>query len=346
MIRSILHRWLLPILSVLALLAPGSSSAFVQGRYTPVTPPTLIAPIVPIAADWPESPVLSLAFYGEFGSNESCRNDPVSFDDPMGLELTSKEVAGIYVGVVKRGWDSSQSVRHPVETMMQDSKEMTLQVVRIAVTAPETLPAEIRDRAIEMLKRGTPGVNLWYSVKRATSSVSDISCSPEEESWRDAIAAGEQVYDVGEAAVTTAAAFRGGIRTAKCKVDSLRAAAKPRPTPPPLPAAKNSTALVRVGDYLTTVEDVVANPKLLTGKGPAEIAAMLGKTQGWKVETLGQGSKAGKGWVLREYTAKGDPTGRMMRWHPGGGHHGPDPYWRVTGGAYGKSDIIPGGSAP
>lgn len=38
-----------------------------------------------------------------------------------------------------------------------------------------------------------------------------------------------------------------------------------------------------------------------------------------------------KTWVLREYTAGGEPTGRMLRWHPGGGRHGRDPYWRVVG---------------
>jgi hypothetical protein len=26
--------------------------------------------------------------------------------------------------------------------------------------------------------------------------------------------------------------------------------------------------------------------------------------------------------MLREYTAQGNPTGRQIRWHPGGGHHG------------------------
>jgi hypothetical protein len=40
---------------------------------------------------------------------------------------------------------------------------------------------------------------------------------------------------------------------------------------------------------------------------------------------LGQG----QGWLLREYTPARHPTGRTIRWHPGGGHHGPDPYWRV-----------------
>jgi len=111
-------------------------------------------------------------------------------------------------------------------------------------------------------------------------------------------------------------------------------------------APKTETALVRVGDRLTTVNDVLRNPNLLAGKGPAEIQAILGKTPGWQIEALGKGSHAGQSWVLREYTAAGNPTGKMIRWHPGGGHHEPNPYWRVTGGADGKSGIIPGGPKP
>lgn len=69
---------------------------------------------------------------------------------------------------------------------------------------------------------------------------------------------------------------------------------------------------------------------------------VLGNTPGWRAETLGRGAHRGQGYVLREYTTRGDPTGRMIQWHPGGGHHGPDPYWRVRGGEGGISPIIPG----
>ena len=88
------------------------------------------------------------------------------------------------------------------------------------------------------------------------------------------------------------------------------------------------------------VEDFLKNPDLLKGKSPAEIEALLGKTPGWRIETLGKGGHDGQGWVLREYTSVGNPTGRMLRWHPGDGHHGLRPYWRVTGVAGGKSGII------
>lgn len=99
-------------------------------------------------------------------------------------------------------------------------------------------------------------------------------------------------------------------------------------------------ALRPVGSILESVDDVLTNPKLLSGKTPAQVQAIIGKTPGWKVETLGKGSKKGQGWVFRQYNDRGQSTGQSLRWHPGGGHHGPDPYWRVTSNVVGKSDII------
>jgi hypothetical protein len=93
---------------------------------------------------------------------------------------------------------------------------------------------------------------------------------------------------------------------------------------------------------MESIDDVLANPLLLSGKTAAEVQAKLGNTPGWRVETLGKGAHQGHGWVLREYNVEGNPTGQMLRWHPGGGHHGPDPYWRVN--TYNtKSSIIPAG---
>jgi len=80
-----------------------------------------------------------------------------------------------------------------------------------------------------------------------------------------------------------------------------------------------------------TIDEVMTNPKLLAGETPEQVEAALGKIPGWKVETLGKGSRAGQGWVFRQYTENGNPTGLQIRWHPGGGHHGPEPYWRVVG---------------
>ncbi len=58
------------------------------------------------------------------------------------------------------------------------------------------------------------------------------------------------------------------------------------------------------------------------------------KRLGWVEETLGKGSKAGEGLILREME-NGKATGRFLQWHPGGGHHGPDPYWKFSSGESG-----------
>jgi hypothetical protein len=81
------------------------------------------------------------------------------------------------------------------------------------------------------------------------------------------------------------------------------------------------------------VDDIFANPTTLQGKSPADIqptideAANSGK---WELGTLRQGSHRGQGMVLREVNEHGKYTGRMIQWHPGGGHHGPEPYWKVS----------------
>jgi hypothetical protein len=54
------------------------------------------------------------------------------------------------------------------------------------------------------------------------------------------------------------------------------------------------------------VEDFLKNPDLLKGKSPAEIEALLGKTPGWRIETLGKGGHAGQGWVLRRNTRRSE----------------------------------------
>ena len=80
-----------------------------------------------------------------------------------------------------------------------------------------------------------------------------------------------------------------------------------------------------------TVNDIIQDPSLLLGKKPDDIMEVIEQAQriGWEVGTLRRGSQAGKGLVLREVKA-GKYTARLIQWHPGGGHHGAKPYWKVS----------------
>jgi hypothetical protein len=42
-----------------------------------------------------------------------------------------------------------------------------------------------------------------------------------------------------------------------------------------------------------------------------------------------------------EYNEKGKRTARMVQWHPGGGHHGSEPYWKVSGPEAGTTRVGP-----
>ena len=48
---------------------------------------------------------------------------------------------------------------------------------------------------------------------------------------------------------------------------------------------------------IINVDDILANPALLSGKTPDEIQEMLGETPGWNIEPLARGSKKGQGWL-------------------------------------------------
>ncbi len=87
------------------------------------------------------------------------------------------------------------------------------------------------------------------------------------------------------------------------------------------------------------VEEIFEDPNLLSGKSPQEADAIIERSSNWKVEALGRGDHKGQGWALREYDAAGRKTGRLIRWHPGGGHHGPNPYWKVSSP---KGGVSPG----
>jgi RHS repeat-associated protein len=95
--------------------------------------------------------------------------------------------------------------------------------------------------------------------------------------------------------------------------------------------------------FRNPVDDVLRSPRLLQGRNPDQVRRMLGNNSGWQEEVLRRGSQQGGGWVYRQYDASGNLTGRVIRYHPGGGHHGSHPYWRVSSPEHGTSGIIPAG---
>lgn len=90
-----------------------------------------------------------------------------------------------------------------------------------------------------------------------------------------------------------------------------------------------------------TLGGVLENERLLRGITLDQFVSRVGTPDGWVWTRNFQGTQAGRGWALREWRGR-DYTGRMIRWHPGGGRHGPNPYWRVNRG-HGQGEEIPSG---
>jgi RHS repeat-associated protein len=82
-----------------------------------------------------------------------------------------------------------------------------------------------------------------------------------------------------------------------------------------------------------TIDTFIKNPRLLFGKSPGEVWAMLdGLGANWAIRPSNQGSHAGQGIKFVQITPGGEMTGVQVIWHPGGGHHGSPPYWKINNG--------------
>lgn len=77
------------------------------------------------------------------------------------------------------------------------------------------------------------------------------------------------------------------------------------------------------------MDNIFSNPRLLEEMTPQQVKE-LAQAEGWQVDTLRRGSQIGKRLIVREVDDNGRLTGRMIQWHPGGGHHGNAPYWKVS----------------
>lgn len=90
-----------------------------------------------------------------------------------------------------------------------------------------------------------------------------------------------------------------------------------------------------------SLDGVLKNPELLRNITLDQFRNSVGTPSGWVWTRNFHGRNAGQGWALREWGGK-DYTGRLIRWQPGPGRHGPNPYWRVSNGTR-NSDPIPSG---
>ncbi|WP_144395463.1 RHS repeat-associated core domain-containing protein [Pleionea sediminis] len=105
---------------------------------------------------------------------------------------------------------------------------------------------------------------------------------------------------------------------------------------------KGSTALRPVGQILESVDDVMANPRLLKGINPAQLMSRIKISDKWVVGKMKKTRSEDKGFTLREMNKRGtDYTDRYIQYHPGSRRHfGGKPYWKVSSGN-GGTDRFP-----
>jgi hypothetical protein len=76
------------------------------------------------------------------------------------------------------------------------------------------------------------------------------------------------------------------------------------------------------------MDDLFNNPDALENMTPQQVKE-LAQSEGWQIDTLRRGKHKGQGLIVREEDSNGNLTGKLIEWHPGGGHHGPEPYWEI-----------------
>ncbi len=81
---------------------------------------------------------------------------------------------------------------------------------------------------------------------------------------------------------------------------------------------------------LSSINGIFNDPSSVQNMTPQEVSQLAQNDDSWEEGQLGRGAHAGQGYTLRERNASGNLTGRYLQWHPGGGQHGPLPYWKVS----------------
>ncbi|MEE4001807.1 RHS repeat-associated core domain-containing protein, partial [Tenacibaculum sp. FZY0031] len=85
--------------------------------------------------------------------------------------------------------------------------------------------------------------------------------------------------------------------------------------------------------FNSTVDDIMANPNLLKGNSYIDVRKALNGSDGWINSVMKRTRGTDKGWVFRQVNSKGQPTGKVIQYHPGSRRHfGGNPYWKVSNG--------------
>jgi len=98
---------------------------------------------------------------------------------------------------------------------------------------------------------------------------------------------------------------------------------------------------------LNSIDDVINTPSSLTNVNPIDVVEFV-KKEGWTVTPLKKGGNAGIPYEQGGGFSMNPPAGtsgssRYIQYHPGGGHHGDLPYYKVSSPEHGITRIYMNG---
>lgn len=92
-----------------------------------------------------------------------------------------------------------------------------------------------------------------------------------------------------------------------------------------------SSVATKIG--IQSIDDILMNPEMLTGRSLKEVQKAIGGTKGWQATEMSRTRSLDKGWVFRELGGKGEYSGKNIQYHPGTHRHFKgEPYWKVSNG--------------
>ena len=85
-----------------------------------------------------------------------------------------------------------------------------------------------------------------------------------------------------------------------------------------------------------SIDDIIDMPSRITDFSPEQVADLAQKS-GWSVPPLGKGSLKGIPYEQGGGLSMHEPNGCSLyiQYHPGGGHHGEMPYFKISSGPNG-----------